>query len=564
MEILFFYLIKVCICSAVLFGYYFLALRDKIYHHYNRFYLVGSLIISVILPLIKIEDFTIEVNPDVYRLFETVRFENGRNENSNYFYLIPIVVLTAVSLMMLIKFILGIAEIHKLKESFSGEVYRNIKFYRTNLHNAPFSYFKNLFWKESIDLDSDLGKQILKHEMVHIEQKHSIDKIIVEIFTAVFWFNPIFHLTKKEICLVHEYLADKKAVKQNDTKAFAEMLLASHFSGTNLPATSPFLSSNLKKRLQMLQKPNTKSGYAGRILALPLVFTVAFAYMVNAKNKEITKTNSIISEMVKTIESDTLRPSKREARKMHKAQTKAEKQISEARLEIENAKIEIEQARVEMAEAQKEIEAARVEMEVAKEDVSKAAEIQKNEYEKFYKEAETKRKEAAVKMKEAKIEMQKQIETSREQANFNKKFSANRDYTKNPLTKEELEFLKKDAKTIEDLAIESKKSYSKSNTGFFKLDRMENRVYDLEGNQLKDENSTYVGGNISMFGIAVDAPELFVNGKKVSREEFLKYSIDKNNFKNHDAESNIKVLKVDRIGNEKYSYARRMEIITKN
>src|SRR5690606_27286491 len=109
--------------------------------------------------------------------------------------------------------------------------------------------------------------------------------------TAIFWFNPFFYFLKKEINLIHEYLADNKAVRQSDTKAFAQMLLASHFSGNQLPATSPFLSSNLKKRLKMIQKPKTKFGYARRLFALPVVFTVAFAYMVNAKNREIEKVN---------------------------------------------------------------------------------------------------------------------------------------------------------------------------------------------------------------------------------------------------------------------------------
>ena len=144
--------------------------------------------------------------------------------------------------------------------------------------------------------------------MVHIEQKHSRDKIFTEMVTAVFWWNPVFHLIKKEISLIHEYLADKKAIKNSDTKAFAQMLLASHFSGTQLPATSPFLNSNLKKRLTMLKKSKTKYSYARRILALPLLFALAFIYMINAKNKEITKTNLEIEQMVAEIRQDTIVP----------------------------------------------------------------------------------------------------------------------------------------------------------------------------------------------------------------------------------------------------------------
>ncbi|WP_276967874.1 M56 family metallopeptidase [Chryseobacterium sp.] len=202
----------------------------------------------------------------------------------------------------------GIFKIQQFKKQFNKESFDGINFYRTDLNEAPFSYFKNLFWKNAITLHSDIGKQILKHEMVHIEQKHSFDKIFIEIITSVFWFNPFFHVIKKEINLIHEYLADKKAVKQSDTKAFAQMLLASHFSGTQLPVTSPFLSSNLKKRLKMLQKPKTKFGYARRIFALPVVFSLAFAYLVNAKNREIEETNLSIKKVVSEIKKDTIRP----------------------------------------------------------------------------------------------------------------------------------------------------------------------------------------------------------------------------------------------------------------
>src|SRR5690606_11156871 len=86
--------------------------------------------------------------------------------------------------------------------------------------------------------------------------------------------------------------------KNLDTKAFVQMLLASHFSGNSSPVINPFLSSNLKKRLKMLQKPKTKFGYLHRILALPLVFTMAFAYAVNTKNIEIAELNADILKII--------------------------------------------------------------------------------------------------------------------------------------------------------------------------------------------------------------------------------------------------------------------------
>ncbi len=313
------------------------------------------MVISILLPLIKVEDFTIEVSNNLFLLIS--QFQNINQEktiNNDYIYLTIIFsALGVVSLYFLAKFLYGIFRIRQLKSQFKKESFEGVNFYQTDLSEAPFSYFKNLFWKNTIMLNSDIGKQILKHEMVHIEQKHSVDKIIVEIITSVFWFNPFFHIIKKEINLIHEYLADKKAVKQSDTKAFAQMLLASHFSGTQLPATSPFLSSNLKKRLKMLQKPKTKFGYARRIFALPVLFTVAFAYMVNAKNKEIKETNTEIDKAVAEIKKDTLSPKNEIDQIVKLQQEKILKASEKLKVQSEKLKTLSEKSKEKASELQK-------------------------------------------------------------------------------------------------------------------------------------------------------------------------------------------------------------------
>lgn len=327
METIFIYFGKVILTSGVMFLYYRLFLKDKTFHHYNRFYLLSVLLVSLLLPLLKVSYFTLEVNSDIYLLINKLQDFNSKNNLSHDFIYLKFAALAfgLVSVFFLAKLIYGLAKIQQFKKQFSKENFEGINFYQTNLQEAPFSFFRNLFWKDSIHLQSDLGRQILKHEMVHIEQKHSWDKIFAEIATSLFWFNPFFYFIKKEINLIHEYLADKKAVQNSDTKAFAQMLLASHFSGKQFPATSPFLSSNLKKRLTMLKKSKTKFSYARRIFALPLLFILGFIYLVNAKNKEIKETNKEIEKMVSDLKieqlnsvlnKDTISPKKSETEKI--------------------------------------------------------------------------------------------------------------------------------------------------------------------------------------------------------------------------------------------------------
>ena len=310
METLFFYIAKVIFTTGVMFLYYKLFLKDKTFHHYNRFYLLAAVLISLVLPLLKVSYFTVEVNNNIYLLINGLQNLSSSKELNNDFNYskTSAVFIGLVAVFFLAKLMFGLIKIHLLKKKFIKENFEGISFYQTDLEEAPFSFFKSLFWKNSIAFQSDLGRQILKHEMVHIEQKHSWDKIFLEIITALFWFNPFFYLIKKEINLIHEYLADKKALKNSDTKAFAQMLLASHFSGKQLPATSPFLNSNLKKRLTMLKKSKTKFSYARRILALPLLFILSFLYLINAKNKEIINTNLEIENVISQLKSDTIKP----------------------------------------------------------------------------------------------------------------------------------------------------------------------------------------------------------------------------------------------------------------
>lgn len=312
MESLFLYLGKVILTSTILFFYYKLFLKERTFHHYNRFYLLGTIAVSLLLPVLKVSYFTIEVSNDIYLLFTTLNtYNSAKNLNYDFFYYqLTFFFSGLVAVFFILKLMIGLMKIQLLKKKFKREYFEGINFYQTNLEDAPFSFFKNLFWKNSIQIDSDLGRQILKHEMVHIEQKHSWDKIFAEIITSVFWFNPIYYFIKKELYLIHEYLADKKALKNSDTKAFAQMLLASHFSGKMLPATSPFLSSNLKKRLKMLQKSKSKFSYARRIFALPILFALGFIYLVNAKNKEIKMTNEEVAKAISEMKKDTIKPQK--------------------------------------------------------------------------------------------------------------------------------------------------------------------------------------------------------------------------------------------------------------
>ena len=51
------YLLKVIICSGILCGYYYVALRNKVFHRWNRFYLLAAVALSLLTPVLKLNVF---------------------------------------------------------------------------------------------------------------------------------------------------------------------------------------------------------------------------------------------------------------------------------------------------------------------------------------------------------------------------------------------------------------------------------------------------------------------------------------------------------------------------
>ena len=94
------------------------------------------------------------------------------------------------------------------------------------ISSMAFQVYISAVWpKIWYDPDSENGHRMLKHELTHISEKHSADKLLTELLLTVFWINPFFWLIKKEFRIIHEFIADQKAIQHNDASALAAMIL---------------------------------------------------------------------------------------------------------------------------------------------------------------------------------------------------------------------------------------------------------------------------------------------------------------------------------------------------
>lgn len=276
---LFQYLLKVILVSGILTGYYWISLWNKRFHHYNRFYLVGAIFLSWGLPLLNLQWFNLAPEPasPIHQVAEIIYSSPNALPKAaamSWDQLLA-VALFLVAGILLISFISGILRLFTIK--FRGHVtpMERFDFIETSLEEAPFSFFRNLFWKKECALNDENGQRILQHEITHIEHYHSFDKVAASLSTCLGWMNPFFWLIRKELEVVHEFIADEATISDNDASKLAEMLLTAQYSSTLFSNGQSFFYSSIKRRIIMLSSPKkTSYSYARRLLVLPITLGV--------------------------------------------------------------------------------------------------------------------------------------------------------------------------------------------------------------------------------------------------------------------------------------------------
>jgi N-acetylmuramoyl-L-alanine amidase len=296
------YLGKVILCSGILLGYYRLFLQNNRFHHYNRFYLQATLVLSIVLPFLKIPLWPSSQNPVnqvVYQTLDVLTVNYGEHDGmvgqpgltkslfsaENILY----VVYGAGVLVLLGILVRSLLYIKRISKQYPAERINNLKFYATREPGTPFSFFRSIFWSIDLPFNSKEGQQIFRHELFHVQQKHSTDIIVAELITALCWFNPFFHLLKKELKAVHEFLADQYAISDNDKYTYAELLVMQTLKGKTMPATNYFFQNHIKRRIAMITQPgSTKYSYARRLMVLP-VLALLFGAMVLHAQRPVTQ-----------------------------------------------------------------------------------------------------------------------------------------------------------------------------------------------------------------------------------------------------------------------------------
>ncbi|MCC5930479.1 MAG: TonB family protein [Cyclobacteriaceae bacterium] len=121
-----------------------------------------------------------------------------------------------------------------------------------------FSFF-NFIYINPADYDNpEDRKQIVIHEKAHAEQLHTFDILLAEIVMAIHWINPLCYYVKDELREIHEYQADRKAIRSTPLTQYSRLIAKDVKHGLSLNYTHTFYNSLTLKRLKMMKKPMQK------------------------------------------------------------------------------------------------------------------------------------------------------------------------------------------------------------------------------------------------------------------------------------------------------------------
>lgn len=279
------YLLKSNLLLIFFWLFYRLFLRKETFYTPIRWYFVGSVVLSLIVPLLNytrtviIKQELVPAEFDFVPNFSTEDTFVPMAESSFWETIdwqnVLLFLIGALSLILLLK---SVCQIFKLYMSvknlpFSG---KNPLIKITQNQQNIYSFYRWIVVPENKISCPDLNI-ILAHEKIHLDQKHTLDLIFIELVSAVFWFNPLIKRLQKDINTNLEFIVDEKMVAEYERVAYQKSLLQEQNAYS--PAyINGFSTNDLKKRIIQLNTQKSKSMKKLKFLLTAPVLVAFFAF----------------------------------------------------------------------------------------------------------------------------------------------------------------------------------------------------------------------------------------------------------------------------------------------
>lgn len=264
----------------VFYAVYKLWLENEKMFRFNRIYLLGSLVFSFVIPLqlisfnagfsnkigfVQLEELVIQKSNEK---LGTISFDD-------FGTVFIAMVYAFVVLMLAIRFVLNLYLFYKRTKNNQIQFIQGEKIVLIEEPVLPHSFWKSIFINKNEFEKGKIPSELIAHEKAHLDQKHTLDILFIEIFQIVFWFNPLILFYKKAIKLNHEFLADEVVNVQFQSVRNYQNLLLDFASNKNTVA----LASNInylitKKRLLMMTKKESPIKIVLKVFSVGVMYAL--------------------------------------------------------------------------------------------------------------------------------------------------------------------------------------------------------------------------------------------------------------------------------------------------
>ena len=298
------YLLKLTISLSIVYLFYQLFLRRLTFYNWNRWYLLIYSLVCFIIPFINV--FTFIMGRPALRELAIVNYipaitqitpDNTPASVGINWWLVTGVVFIIGILIMAVRLGMQYYSLYRMRSKAILLYDNKVKLYHIDAPVMPFSYGRGIYVNQHQHSEHEL-KEIIRHEFIHVKQRHSLDIIWSELLCILNWYNPFAWLLRHDIRQNLEFLADQQVLQTGLDRKQYQYLLLKVIGVNSFSIANNFNFSSLKKRIAMMNKAQSARVHLIRFLfLLPLLVVVLLAFR---------NTTQIHRQAMRTLVTDTI------------------------------------------------------------------------------------------------------------------------------------------------------------------------------------------------------------------------------------------------------------------
>lgn len=297
------YIIKLSGTLIIFYLFYWLVLSRLTFYTANRWYLLGYSIAAFFIPLINVSPILEQeqiINHGIVRWVPVVAasgLETTGLGHVNAFqwnvWTVTFLILCTGSLLMLIRFIVQYSSVVSLRRASRLISDGDVKVYQVHKNIVPFSFGNSIFINQDKHTEAEL-QDIIRHEFIHVKQKHTLDIVVSECLCIVNWFNPFAWLIRNAVRQNLEFIADSKVIQNGVDKKQYQYLLLKVIGVPHYSIATNFNFTSLKKRITMMNKMQSARVHFIKFLFLvPLMAVILLAFR-NRASLQVTESRGYV------------------------------------------------------------------------------------------------------------------------------------------------------------------------------------------------------------------------------------------------------------------------------